>query len=138
MYQMHLHLLLLLNYFRFQWKQLKENSFFRVELTVVSNDKGTFNGVTVVDDYAHHRRDYATLKAHSTTHTIRYGVSSNHILMQEQRLSSMNLQFFLTRIIWCLQISMQLVRQILSGLLLPVLGSTNLEQMHITFQVLKK
>lgn len=104
--------------------------------------KGTFNGVTVVDDYAHHPTEIAaTLRLHSTTHTIRYGVSSNHILIREQRLSSMNLQkFFLTRIIWCLQISMQLVRQILSEFLLPVLQRkhVNLEQMHITFQVLKK
>ena len=105
--------------------------------------KGTFNGVTVVDDYAHHPTEIAaTLEGHdSTTHTIRYGVSSSPILIREQRLSSMNLQrLFLTRIIWFLQISMQLVRQILSEFLLPVLQRkhANLEQMHITFQVLNK
>ena len=55
--------------------------------------KGEFNGVTVIDDYAHHPTEIlATLKAaqHSLHNSV--GVYSNLILIQGQKRSSMNSQ----------------------------------------------
>lgn len=46
--------------------------------------KGVFNGITVVDDYAHHPDEItATLNSAKCIHTTEYGVYSSHTHIQE-------------------------------------------------------
>ena len=104
--------------------------------------KGTFNGVTVVDDYAHHPTELLLpSRLHSIIHTMKYGAYSSRILTLVPRLSSMNLQKpSLIPTIWSSQISMLPVRRIPLVFPLPTLPKKpqNSERTHTTIQALQR
>ncbi len=113
-----------------------------MEQTVVSNTKGTFNGVTVVDDYAHHPTEIAaTLKAaQHYPHNQVWCVFQPHTYTRTKAFFHEFAEALSHTDHLVLADIYAAVRQILSEFLLPVLQRkhVNLEQMHITFQVLKK